>query len=357
MNEAEIKALIMELSAAVGISGSEEGAAAVIRRHLECYVTRVWRDRLGNLIAFKEGEPRGEEKPFSLALVAHLDEIGLMVTGIEQEGALRFTAVGGIDPRILPGQPVEVHGRSLLKGVIGATAPHLLTAAERKEELTFEKLFIDLGLSREQAEAQVRIGDLVSFEVAPTALVAGNCLTGKSLDNRAGVVTMLICAAELAAVCHKADLYFVASVQEEVGLRGATIAAYSLAPDLAVAVDVTHGEAPGLTPPDVFEIGGGPVISVGPNYHPALTRRLEETARRDRFTVQREADPGSSGTDAWAIQVSREGIPCALLSIPLRYMHTTVELLSLDDLANTGRLLASFARSIERPFVEGLACF
>ncbi len=356
MKDEEIKALIAELSAAVGISGSEEKVAAALSRHLEPYVSRIWRDRLGNLIAFKEGENPGAA-PFSLALVAHLDEIGLMVTRIEEGGALRFTAVGGIDPRILPGQLVEVHGKTVLKGVIGAKAPHLLTAAERRQELKIDQLHIDVGLNREQAEAQVRIGDLVSFEVAPAALAAGNGFTGKSLDNRAGVVTLVICAAELAARRHRADLYFVASVQEEVGLRGATTAAYGLVPDLAVAIDVTHGEAPGLTPPDVFEMGGGPVVSVGPNYHPQLTRRLEEVARRHRFTVQRDADPGSSGTDAWAIQVSREGIPCALLSVPLRYMHTTVELLNLDDLTNTGRLLASFAGSIERPFVEGLACY
>ncbi|HOB29180.1 MAG TPA: M42 family metallopeptidase [Bacillota bacterium] len=356
MNAEEIKELIMELSRTVGISGSEDEAAVAVSRYLERYTSQIWRDRLGNLIAFKGGQNDGAE-PFSLALVAHLDEIGAMVTRIEEGGALRFTGVGGIDPRILPGQPVQVHGKTVLKGVIGAKAPHLLTVKERREELKFEDLFIDLGLSREQAEMQVRIGDLVSFDASPVAMVAGNSLAGKSLDNRAGVAALVICAAELAAVCHRANLYFVASVQEEVGLRGAITAAYGLVPDLAVAIDVTHGEAPGLAPPDVFELGGGPVISVGPNYHPALTRRLEEVASADRFAVQREADPASPGTDAWVIQVSREGIPCALLSIPLRYMHTTVEMLNLDDLTNTGRLLASFARSLDRPFVEGLACF
>lgn len=356
MNEEEIRELIMELSRAVGISGSEDDAAAVASRYLERYTSRIWRDRLGNLIAFKEGENPGEE-PFSLALVAHIDEIGAMVTRIEDGGALRFTGVGGIDPRILPGQPVEVHGKAVLKGIVGAKAPHLLSAKERREELKFEDLFIDLGLNKEQAEAQVRIGDLISFDAPPVAMAAGKSLAGKSLDDRAGVAALVICAAELAAVRHRVNLYFVASVQEEVGLRGATTAAYGLVPDLAVAIDVTHGEAPGLTPPDVFELGGGPVISVGPNYHPALTCRFEEVARNERFAVQREADPASPGTDAWVIQVSREGIPCMLLSIPLRYMHTTVEMLSLDDLTNTGRLLASFARSLDRPFVEGLACF
>jgi len=356
MKEEEVKELVMELSFAVGISGSEESATAAASRHLERYVTRVWRDRLGNLIAFKEGDKPGEE-PFSLALVAHIDEIGAMVTKIEEGGALRFTGVGGIDPRILPGQPVEVHGRTLLKGVVGAKAPHLLSEKERREASKFEDLFIDIGLTKEQAEKQVRIGDLVSFDAPPLAMTAGKNIAGKSLDDRAGVAALIICAAELAAARHRANIYFVASVQEEVGLRGATTAAYGLVPDLAVAIDVTHGEAPGLTPPDVFELGGGPAIAVGPNFHPALTARLEELARDNRFSIQREADTGVPGTDAWVIQVSREGIPAALLSIPLRYMHTTVEMLSLDDLINTGRLLAAFARSLDRPFVEGLACF
>ncbi len=356
MKEEEIKEMTMELSRAVGISGGEEGAAAVVSHYLERYTDRMWRDSLGNLIACKEGDDPGGE-PFSLALVAHMDEIGGMVTKIEKGGALRFTAIGGIDPRILPGQPVEVHGRTLVKGVVGARPPHLLTDKERRDVSKIEDLFVDIGMKKDEAEKVVRIGDLLSFDAPPLEMTAGKCLAGKSLDDRAGVAALVICAAELAAVRHRATIYFVASVQEEVGLRGATTAAFGLLPDLAVAVDVTFGESPGLTPPDVFEIGGGPVISFGPNYHPALTARLEEVARRDRFAVQREADPGSSGTDAWAIQVTREGIPCALLSIPLRYMHTTVELLNLDDLNNTGRLLVSFTRSLDRPFVEGLSCF
>ncbi len=355
MKEEEIKQLLMELSGAVGISGSESAVAEAASRCLGCYSTRMWRDSLGNLIAYREGECAGE-KPFSLALVAHMDEIGAMVTRIEDGGALRFTAVGGIDSRILPGQPVEVHGRTLLKGVVGAKPPHLLPAKERREAHKFEDLFIDIGMDRERAGAQVRIGDLISFDAEPLAMSAGGCIVGKSLDDRAGVAALVICAAELAASRHAADIYYVASVQEEVGLRGAVTAAYGLVPDLAVAIDVTFGQSPGLNPPEVFKVGGGPVITMGPNFHPALVRRFEDAAAADRFTVQREADPAAGGTDAWAIQVAREGIPSALLSIPLRYMHTTVEMLNIEDLNNTGRLLASFARSLDRPFVEGLAC-
>ena len=356
MNKEAIQELLLELSGTVGISGSEEDVAAVTSRYLKRYATQIWRDRLGNLVAFKQGESPGPE-PFSLALAAHMDEIGLMITKIEEGGALRFTAVGGIDPRILPGQPVKVHGKSVHQGVIGAKAPHLLAAAERGKAPTFEDLFIDLGMDREQAESNVRIGDLASFDAPPAVMDAGNCLAGKSLDDRCGVAALIICAAALSNVRHQADLYFVATVQEEVGLRGATAAAYNLAPDLAIAVDVTHGNAPGLALPGVFELDRGPVISLGPNYHPSLVQRLKEDAREARFEVQLDADPAVPGTDAWAIQVSREGIPCGLLSIPLRYMHTTVEMLNLDDLANTGRLLASFAAGIDRPFVEGLSCF
>lgn len=356
MDKEEIKGLLMELSGTVGISGSESAVAAVASRYLERYGARIRRDRLGSLIACHKGEDSGE-KPFSLALVAHMDEIGAMVTKIEDGGALRFTAVGGIDPRILPGQPVEVHGRTLLKGIIGAKPPHLLSAKERRQAHKFEDLFIDIGMGKEQAEAQVRPGDLVSFDAPPLALSAGECMIGKSLDDRAGVAALVICAAELAAARHAPDIYYVASVQEEVGLRGAITAAHGLVPDLAVAIDVTFGESPGLKPPEVFKVGGGPVISMGPNFHPALVRHFEDAAAADRFTVQREADPAAGGTDAWAIQVAREGVPTALLSIPLRYMHSTVELLNMDDLNNTGRLLASFARSLDRPFVEGLACF
>ncbi len=185
MKEEEVKELVMELSRAVGISGSEESAAAVASRYMDRYTTRMWRDRLGNLIAFKEGDNPGEE-PFALALVAHVDEIGAMVTKIEEGGALRFTGVGGIDPRILSGQPVEVHGKALLRGVIGAKAPHLLSEKERREAVKFENLFIDIGLSKEQAETQVRIGDLVSFDAPPLAMTAGKNLAGKSLDGRVG---------------------------------------------------------------------------------------------------------------------------------------------------------------------------
>lgn len=357
MREEQITEILLELSLAAGVAGDETGVVDAAARYFRPLTDRVELDRFGNLIAFKQGEKSGSAEQVSLAMAAHIDEIGAMVTKIEPEGFLRFTNIGGIDPRTLLGQAVEVHGRTALKGVIGALAPHLLTEKERKKELKIEHLFIDLGFSEAQAREQVSVGDFISLDQTPLKLEAGSCLTGKSLDNRAGVAALILCAAELAGMRHQADLYFIATLQEEVGVRGAITAAYSLVPDLAVAVDVTHGEAPGLSGAEVFELGKGTAIALGPSIHPALFGRLQDTAREQRILYQLEPVPESSSTDAWATQVSREGIPSALLSIPLRYMHSAVELLYLGDITSTGRLLSHFSCSVDRPFVEGLSCF
>ncbi len=357
MKEEQLAEMLLELSRADGVSGAESGAISVAARWFDQYTDRLEQDRFGNLIACKQGEIADDAERISLVLAAHIDEIGGMVTKIEEGGFLRFTNVGGIDPRTLLGQAVEVHGAARLKGVVGALAPHLLTEKERQKELKLEHLFVDVGLSESRARAEVSIGDYITLDQMPVKLEAGKSLTGKALDNRAGVAALIYCAAELASLRHQADIYFVATLQEEVGLRGAITAAYGLAPDLAVAVDVTHGDAPGLSGSAVFELGGGTAIALGPNIHPAMAVRLRELAKEYRVPFQVEPVAAGTGTDASAFQVSREGIPTALLSVPLRYMHSAVELLNLEDLTGTGRLLSLFSSSLDRPFVEGLACF
>lgn len=357
MSGFKIKDVLMELSAATGVSGDEGAAIDVAARYFRQYTDRVKRDRFGNLIAFKEGKLPAGEPRFSLALAAHIDEIGAMVTQIARGGFLRFTAIGGIDPRTLLGQAVVVHGRTPLKGVVGTLAPHLLAERERRKELTLEKLYIDVGLSEAEAREQVRVGDLISLDQEPVLLNGEKCCAGKAMDNRAGVAVLLQCAAELASMQHRADLYFIATVQEEVGLRGAVTAAYGVSPDLAVAVDVTHGAAPGLPDHEVHSLGKGPVIAIGPNIHPALGEKLHALAQSYRLPYQIEPVAGNTHTDAWAFQVSREGIPTALVSVPLRYMHTAVELLNLDDLIAAGQLLAFLSRSLDGAFWEGLSCY
>lgn len=350
----KVSDILFELSAAAGVSGAEDEVINIAANYFAEHTDLTSTDRFGNLLALKKGEKNSSSPPLTVALVAHVDEIGAMVTKIEQGGFLRFAPVGGIDARTLPGQAVEVFGRKRLKGLIGAAPPHLLSEQQLKEVLPLDKLFIDLGLKESEVKKNVSVGDVISFEQKPLLLSAGNKATGKALDNRAGVAALLICAAEMVAMRHEADICFVASLQEEVGLRGAVTAAYGLKPDLAVVVDVTHGDAPGLDDQNTFKVGGGPAVAFGPNLHPYLSRKLEERAKEHYLPCQREPIPGHSGTDAWAFQVSREGIPTGLLSIPLRYMHTTVELLSLEDLLLTGRLLSRFVCAINFKFMEEL---
>ncbi|MDY6826991.1 MAG: M20/M25/M40 family metallo-hydrolase [Bacillota bacterium] len=354
MNEDKIINALLELSEMAAVSGGEEAAVAAAARYLKTYVSDIKRDCFGNLLAFKPGENATGRPALTIALVAHADEIGAMVTKIEPGGFLRFTPIGGLDPRTLPGQPVTVHGKKKFPGVIGAAPPHLLTKKERGETTPMEKLFIDIGMDQEQAADKVKVGDIISLEQHPVALKNGKMMTGKSLDNRAGIAVLIACAAGLSRLYHSVDVVFIASLQEEVGLRGAITAAYGLNPDLAVAIDVTHGDAPELEEGRFFKLGKGPVVAKGPNLHPALVDRLEKTAGKYFLPVQREPIPDHSGTDAWAFQVAREGIPTALLSIPLRYMHTAVEMINLDDLFNCVKVLGYFIGGLNRTFLEDM---
>lgn len=354
MNQDKIKEVLFELSETSGVSGAETEVVEIAENFFKDYSDEVSKDRFGNLIAIKRGEPYSCRDGITLALVAHIDEIGAMVTKIEAGGFLRFAPIGGIDARTLLGQPVEVLGKKRLKGVIGAAPPHFLSEKKLRETVPIDKLFIDLGMAEKMVKKLVKIGDIITFEQKALALSAGNRVTGKALDNRAGVAALAICAFEMSAMRHRADICFVTSLQEEVGLRGAITSAYGLKPDLAVVIDVTHGDAPGLDDRDAFKIGGGPAVAFGPNFHPIISRKLEETAEKHYLPCQREAIPGHSGTDAWAFQISREGVPTGLLSIPLRYMHSTVELISLEDLTVCGRLLSYFARSANSMLVEEL---
>ncbi|MGM0688419.1 MAG: M42 family metallopeptidase [Bacillota bacterium] len=354
MKEDRISAILLELSAVAGVSGNENAAVEIAARHFRRHTEEVRQDRFGNLLALKLGAPAEDREKLTLAVIAHIDEIGFMVTNIEKGGFLRFTPIGGIDPRTLPGQAVEIHGKKKLKGVIGAAPPHLSSAKDRKETVPTDKLFIDPGLSEDSLKKYISIGDYVSLEQKPLKHSTNNIISGKALDNRAGITALIFCAEELKALHHQADVCFVSSLQEEVGLRGAITNAYNLQPDLAIIVDVTHGDVPGLDERCVFKVGGGPTIAIGPNLHPVLSRRLEETARERYLPYQKEPIPGHSGTDAWAFQVSREGIPTALLSIPLRYMHTAVELISMDDLLVLSKLICYFAGSLDSLFLEEL---
>jgi tetrahedral aminopeptidase len=364
MNKARITEILKQLTAVDALSGAERRAEELIQTLVpetpspgKAAETRV--DALGNLIARVRGS---ESPPGRIMLAAHMDEIGLIVTRVEQ-GFLHVAKVGGVDPRSVLGQEVTVYPSGPgseaypdgLPGYVGSRPPHLLSEDERKKVIPLGNLRVDLGRPAEFFEGGiVRVGDRVAIRGPHTELLGGRLAT-KALDNRASVAVMLGALGYLASMRHSWDVYAVATVQEEVGLRGATTAAFGVAPDIAIALDVTFGETPGLSSSETFAMGKGPTIAIGPNLHPGIVRRLREVADELEIPSALEPAAAATGTDAWAIQVTQEGIPTGLLSVPVRYMHSTVETLVLDDLDRTARLLAAFIARLDEKTLEGLA--
>jgi putative aminopeptidase FrvX len=353
--EMDVKGMLFELMETAGPPGHEQRVAHKLKNLFLRYTDEVYTDAMGSLIARIKGEGEGERPRILIA--AHMDEIALLVTKIEAGGFLRVTNLGGVDARTLLAQEVIVHTKKGdLRGIVGSKPPHLTQAEERKKSIPLENLFIDLALPEDEVRATVEIGDCVTVYRRPMELQNG-FIAGKSLDNRASLAALFVCLQEMRRLRVHADVYMVATVQEELGLRGAGTAAFRLNPDLAVAVDVTFGKLPGQAPDQSMELGGGPAICFGPNIHRNIHRRFLDLARANRIPHQIELTQASTGTDAWAMQVTRQGIPTGLVSIPLRYMHTSVETVLFTDMEATGQLLAHFVASVDRSFVEGLRCY
>lgn len=346
----ETISLLKQLSEATGLSGYEAPVRELIRQTWQPFVDEMREGKLGSLIALKQGT--GSEPRPKLMLAAHMDEIGLMVAGIEK-GFLRITRVGGTDRRVLLGLEVIVHGRRSLPGVVATRPPHVLPEEERKKTVPWDKLFVDVGLPAEEVERLVTVGDPISVRREMVEL-KNNRVAGKAMDDRACVAAVTLALEQLTCVRHTWDVFAVATVQEETGLKGAITSAYGVAPDLAVALDVTFGRHPGVPEVDSFPLSEGPTIGIGPNFHPGLVARLKKVAEGHEIPYQIDPIPGRSGTDAWAIQVTREGVPTALVSIPIRYMHQPVETLAVQDVERAGRLLAAFIAGLEVDFLEKL---
>jgi putative aminopeptidase FrvX len=341
---AEIPSVLDELLRAGAPSGHEGPAAAIWRE--EASFATLSTDGLGSSIARV-----GEAEPL-LAVVGHIDEIGLVVTHIDEKGFLWFAPIGGWDPQILVGQRVEVRGRTgLVPGVAGRKPIHLLDAEQRKKVVEMKGLHIDIGAAdRDEAAELVRVGDPVVIAAEPVRL-AGDRLVSRAMDNRLGAYVAL----EALRRCHKRDslsasFAAVAAVQEEIGLFGARTSAFEVRPDLAIAVDVTHAtDAPGIDEKEEgsHPLGSGPVIFRGSTLSPKVSDLLVEAAEAEGIEHTISATGRSSHTDADAIQISRSGIPTGLVSIPLRYMHSPVELVDLGDLEATVELIAAFAARVK----------
>jgi len=341
---AEIPSLLQKLLS-VGAPSGHEGPAAAIWRE-EASFAEPSTDGLGSSIA-----RLGDSSPL-LAVVGHIDEIGLVVTHIDENGFLWFAPIGGWDPQVLVGQRVEVRGRDgLVPGVVGRKPIHLLDPDQRKKVVELKGLHIDVGAAdRDEAAALLRVGDPVTIAADPVAL-AGERLVSRAMDNRLGAYVAL----EALRRCHERDslkgsFAAVAAVQEEIGLFGARTAAFEVRPDLAVAVDVTHAtDAPGVDEKQIgsHPLGSGPAIGRGSTLSPKVFELLVETAEEAGIEHTVSASGRATSTDADAIQISRAGIPTGLVSIPLRYMHSPVELVDLGDVEATVELIAAFAARID----------
>ena len=364
----EILPFLKDLISAPGISGYEEPAVKIIADKWKPLVHELSRGKIGSLHGLRRGT--GPEPRPSVMVSTHMDSIGLMVTGIT-DGFLRATQVGGVDARILPGTPVNVHstgksatgksasgtgtggtgGTKSLPGVVVQPPAQLLPEEQRDGPVPLASLFIDTGLLPRRVSDLVRVGDVVSFAQAPVEL-SGETLSGHSLDNRASVAALTVCLEELQSRPHTWDVWAIASSQEEVGSRGAAGSAFELRPSLAIVVDVTFAKGPGTSDWSAFPLGKGPTIAMGANMHPALHKAMKELADKLEIPYTLEYTPSHSGTDAMATQVAAEGIPTLVLGIPLRYMHTPVEVVAIKDIQRAGRLLAEFIAGLGPDFME-----
>jgi len=342
---------LKQLISVPGLSGYESPVRDLIEEVWSPLTDEIHLSRLGSLHALRRGV--GPEPRPGLIIAAHMDAIGLMVTGLI-EGFLRVTEVGGLDPRVLPGQLVVVHGRQDLAGVIVRPPDHLLPEDASPGRMSLDYLLIDTGLLASEVERLVRIGDLVSFAQPPLQL-SDEYLAGHSLDNRASVAAVTVCLQQLQGRQTAWDVWAVATSQEEETLGGAMTSAFQLRPTLAVALDVTFGEGPDSPSHETFPLGKGPMLSWGPNIHPGLFKTFKDLADRLEIPYRLEPIPASSATDAVALQISAEGIPTMLIEIPLRYMHTPVEMVSIKDIQRTGRLLAEFAAGLDGAFMDHLS--
>lgn len=344
-----IKQTLRQLTETAGVSGYEDAVRNPVVDLLTPLSDSVRQDAMGNVIALKQG---AEPTPGRIMLASHLDEIGLIVSKLDK-GFLRFTNVGGFDPRVLPGQEVVVQGHQRLPGIIASRPPHVLSDEERKKVMPMEKLFVDVGIPEERLADLVSVGDLITLKREMIELKNG-FVAGKAMDNRASVTAMITAMHNLQTLHHIWDVYAVATVQEEVGLKGAITSTYSVNPDVGIAMDVTFAKQPGVSDDESVALSRGCSIAYGPNIHPKLFEKLEAVAKEYEIPYQVDAIPGRSGTDAWAMQVTRAGIPTGLVLVPVRNMHTSVEMLSIRDIDRTGRLLALFISELDEGFLETL---
>ena len=327
-------------------SGYEKESAIEWKNRTKKFTDKIKVDVHGNIIGVlnEKGNPK-------IMLAGHIDEVGYMIKYIDDNGYLYFSPIGGIDLHLLPGQRIKIKTKKGdILGLIGRKPIHLLEAAERTKVAKLENLWIDIGAkNKKEAESIVSIGDVAVPAVGFDNLLSDK-LIGRGFDDRVGAFIVSECLRELYNTKIKASLYGVATVQEELGLRGARTSGYSVSPDIAIAIDVTFAtDVPGIDKRKIGDIslGKGPVIARGPNINHKVFELLEETAKKNKIPYQIEGISRATGTDANMLQLNKSGVATGLISIPNRYMHTPVELVHLKDIENAVKLLTLFIKRID----------
>ena len=348
----DTKEFLFRICDSSGVSGYESETAGLIKDAFTPVCDEVNIDKLGNVIALKKGKGKGK-----VAFFSHMDEIGLVVLDFAGNGFLHFTQIGGYDQRTLLGQEVIIHGQNGTKkvfGVIGIKPPHLNTPEDVGKSVKMSDMLIDTGYTEEQLKKLVKTGDIITINRQCIELKGDN-VAGKAMDDRACVAVMYEAAKLLKDFNHDMDVYFVSTTQEEVTFRGAQTSAYAIYPDIGVALDVGFAKTPELKP--TIEAGKGPAIAMGPNSHPKVVDMLKTAAKDNGIPYQVEVmTSGHSGTDATAVQIVRCGVASCVISLPLKYMHTSVETAMMKDITQTARLIAAMIMGLNGKDMEEALC-
>ncbi|MDD4028762.1 MAG: M42 family peptidase [Caldisericia bacterium] len=340
---------LQQITDLYGLSGEESSVIQWIQKEIAPFVDESYVNTLGSFVAIKKGKGSQRAK---LMISTHIDEIGFVVGAILENGFLRVEPRGGVDPKILQAQECfvrDIHNE-MIPCVFSTVPPHLVKPEERTKVPSYDTLILDTGLEEKEVRKRIHVGSGIIFKSSFTKLLSDH-YAGKTLDNRSCAVISMAVAHELMTVLHDWDVYFVFSSQEEVGTKGAGTSAWEIEPNVAIAMDVGFGSQNGH---DGLPLGKGPGIGIGPNFTPKIVNDLRECADNKYipFTLEPCARPG--GTDAGSIQIVRSGIPTALLSLPLRYMHTPVEVLNLKDCKYIVELLTAYIKTLNDEYLEGL---
>ena len=335
----ELKNVIFDLSSADGVSGEESCAAQYALKYLKNYTDDCFIKNgnvIGNFGNRKNGTPH-------ILIDAHIDQVGLIVTNIYESGFIGFSNVGGIDRRLLPAQQVCIHGKKKLAGVVCSTPPHLSGSDNKINKI--EDFYINTAMSFEAVSNIVEPGDRITFASMPKELL-NDRITGPALDDRSGVASILYALELLRNQKYECSFSVTFSAQEELGERGAKIAAFDIDPDIALAVDVSFAYCLGDREYECGKMGQGPMIGISPSLSREISDKLIEISKNENIPYQLEVMNGLTSTNADQFSVNRTGCKACTVSIPLKYMHTPSEIIQIDDVENTGRLIAAYIRSV-----------